>query len=116
MRRSLINGEKMISKKKLWLKFSLFFITLIIVPILIFESVSIFKNAGSVDRNSNIKRFFTDKLNTVLCKKSLKLSFKELLSATDRQKNEMSLWDIKLLSMIQIKLYWKKGKIRLRFL
>ena len=81
----MIDGEKMISKKKLWLKFSLFFIMLLIVTIFIFESVSILKNAGSVDRNSNIKRFFTDKHNTVLCKKSLKLSLKELLSATEGQ-------------------------------
>lgn len=62
------------------------FIILLIVPIFIFESVSILKNAGSVGRDSNIKRFFTDKLNTVLGKESLKFSLTELLSASDRQK------------------------------
>ncbi len=53
----------MISKKKLWLKFSLFFITLIIVPILIFESIMISKNTGSVHRNINLKRLFEDKFD-----------------------------------------------------
>lgn len=81
----MIDGEEMISKKKLWLKFSLFFIMILIVPIFIFESISFSKNAGSVYRNSNIKRFFTDKLNTVSGRKSPIFSLMVLLSATDRQ-------------------------------
>jgi len=75
----------MLSKKKLWLKFLLFFITLIIVPILIFESIMISKNTESVHRNINLKRLITDKLNTVLGKKSPEFSLTELLSVTDGQ-------------------------------
>ena len=67
----------MISKKKLWLKFSLFFITLIIVPILIFESIMISKNAGSF--------YETIKLNTALGKNISEFSLTELLSAIDGQ-------------------------------
>ncbi|MBC8489332.1 MAG: hypothetical protein H8D45_25190 [Bacteroidetes bacterium] len=75
----------MLSKKKLWLKLSLFFITLIIVPILIFESIMISKNTKSIHRNINLKRLITDKLNTVLGKKSLEFSLTKLLSVTDGQ-------------------------------
>ena len=53
----------MILKKKLWIKILLFFITLIIVPVLIFESIMISKNTESVHRNINLKRFFKDKLD-----------------------------------------------------
>jgi len=56
----------MISKKKSWLKISFFFITLIIVPILIFESITISKNTGSVHRNINLKRLFEDKLDGLI--------------------------------------------------
>jgi len=70
----------MISKKKLWLKILLFFIALIIVPILIFESIMIPKNTESVHRNINLKCLFEDKLNTILVNKRA-----ELLSATDGQ-------------------------------
>jgi len=81
----LIDGEKMISKKKLWLKFSLFFITLLVVPIFIFEFISFLKNDTSADRNSEIKSFFTDKLNTVLGKNSSISSLMELLSSANGQ-------------------------------
>ena len=81
----MIKDEKMISKKKLWTKFLILFITLLIVPIFIFESVSISKNTESVHRNINLKRLFKDKLNTVLGKNSAKFSLTELLSATDGQ-------------------------------
>jgi len=75
----------MLSKKKLLFKLSLFFITLIIVPILIFESIMISKNTESVHHNLNLKRLITDKLNTVLGKKSPEFSLTKLLSVTDRQ-------------------------------
>lgn len=75
----------MTSKKILWLKFSLFFITLSIVPILIFESITISKNTESVHRNINLKRLFEDKLDMVSGKINPGLSLKELLSATDGQ-------------------------------
>ncbi|MBU4445153.1 MAG: hypothetical protein L6422_07645, partial [Candidatus Marinimicrobia bacterium] len=64
---------------------SLMFITLIVVPILIFESILISKNNGSVNRNINLKRLFEDKLDTILVNKSAELSLTELLSATDGQ-------------------------------
>ena len=75
----------MISKKKLWLKFLLFFITLIIVPILIFESIMISKNTESVHRNINLKHLSSDKLNTILSNNSAEFSLTELLSAADGQ-------------------------------
>jgi hypothetical protein len=75
----------MISKKKLWLKFLLFFITLIIVPVLIFESILISKNTGAVHHNINPKRFFEDKLNTTLSNNSAEFSLAKLLSSTDGQ-------------------------------
>jgi len=75
----------MTSKKILWLKFSLFFITLSIVPILIFESITISKNTESVHRNINLKRLFKDKLDMVSGKINPELSLKELLPATDGQ-------------------------------
>ena len=81
----MIKGEKMISKKKLWTKFLILFITLLIVPIFIFESIMISKNTKSVHRNINLKRLFEDKLNTILVKKRAEFSLKELLSATDGQ-------------------------------
>lgn len=61
------------------------FITLIVVPILIFESILISKNNGSVNCNINLKRLFEDKLDTILVNKSAELSLTELLSATDGQ-------------------------------
>ncbi len=81
----MIKDEKMISKKKLWTKFLILFITLLIVPIFIFEFIMISKNTESIHRNINLKRLFEDKLNTILVKKRAEFSLTELLSATDGQ-------------------------------
>jgi len=43
------------------------------------------KNTESVHHNLNLKRLITDKLNTVLGKKSPEFSLKDLLSAADGQ-------------------------------
>ena len=75
----------MILKKKLWLNFLLIFITLIIVPILIFESIMISKNTESAHCNINLKRLFEDKLNKLRGKISSEFALTELLSAIDRQ-------------------------------
>ena len=75
----------MISKKKISVKLFILFLILLIVPIFIFESIMISKNTESIHRNINLKRLFSDKLNTILVKKRAEFSLAELLSATDGQ-------------------------------
>lgn len=75
----------MISKKKISVKLFVLFLILLIVPIFIFESITISKNTESVHRNISLKHIFEDKLKTVPGKNSPEFALTELLSASDGQ-------------------------------